>query len=139
MRLIVTHEQPDFDALASLALAKLLFPGSTATIQGALSRQLSAFLRLYRDELDLTPADQLDQAAVTELIVVDTNDPARIKPFDALLDRVPVTVYDHHPQTPGSIAAARGISERIGATATLLANSWQPPSPSHHPWQPSLY
>lgn len=120
MRLIVTHEQPDFDALASLALAKLLFPGSTATIQGALSRQLSAFLRLYRDELDLTPADQLDQAAVTELIVVDTNDPARIKPFDALLDRVPVTVYDHHPQTPGSIAAARGISERIGATATLL-------------------
>ena len=38
MRLIVTHEQPDFDALASLALAKLLYPGSTATIQGALSR-----------------------------------------------------------------------------------------------------
>ena len=120
MRLIVTHEQPDFDALAGLALAKLLYPGSTATIQGALSRQIGAFLRLYRDELDLTPADQVDQGAVEELIVVDTNDPKRIRPFDALLGRVPVTLYDHHPQGPGSIAAARGISERIGATASLL-------------------
>lgn len=120
MRLIVTHEQPDFDALASLALAKLLYPGSTATIQGTLSRQLSAFLRLYRDELALTPHDQVDVDAVTELVVVDTNDANRIKPFDALLSRVPVTVYDHHPQTPTSIAAARGISERIGSTATLL-------------------
>ncbi len=120
MRLIVTHEQPDFDALASLALARLLFPGSAATIQGALSRQLNAFLRLYRDELDLTPFDRIDLQAVSELVVVDTNDPNRIRPFDSLLGHVPVTLYDHHPQTSGSIAAARGISERLGSTATLL-------------------
>ncbi len=120
MRLIVTHEQPDFDALASLALARLIYPGSVATIQGALSRQLSAFLRLYKDELDLTPSDQVDVAAVTELVVVDTNDSGRIKPFDVLLGRVPVTLYDHHPQVAGNIAAARGISEPLGSTATLL-------------------
>ncbi len=120
MRLIVTHEQPDFDALASLALAKLLFPGSIATIQGALSKQISAFLRLYRDELDLVAADKVDHGAVSELVVVDTNDPKRIRPFDSLLGRVPVTLYDHHPQVAGSIAAARGISEAIGATASLL-------------------
>ncbi len=120
MRLIVTHEQPDFDALASLALARLLYPGSVATIQGALSRQLSAFLRLYKDELDLTPHDQIDVEAVTELVVVDTNDSGRIKPFDALVGRVPVTLYDHHPQAAGNIAAARGISEPLGSTATLL-------------------
>lgn len=120
MRLIVTHEQPDFDALASLALARLLYPGSAATIQGALSRQLSAFLRLYKDELDLTPSDRVDVEAVTELVVVDTNDSGRIKPFDALVGRVPVTLYDHHPQAAGNIAAARGISEPLGSTATLL-------------------
>lgn len=120
MRLIVTHEQPDFDALASLALAKLLFPGSTATIQGALSKQISAFLRLYRDELDLVAVDRVDPKAVNELVVVDTNDARRIRPFDELLGRVPVTLYDHHPQSEGSIAAARGVVERVGATATLL-------------------
>jgi tRNA nucleotidyltransferase (CCA-adding enzyme) len=120
LRLIVTHEQPDFDALASLALARLLFPGSTATIQGGLSRQLNAFLRLYRDELDLTPVERIDLQDVDELVVVDTNDPSRIRPFDSLLGHVPVTLYDHHPQMAGSIAAARGISERLGSTATLL-------------------
>lgn len=120
MRLIVTHEQPDFDALASLALAKLLFPGAVATTQGSLSKQIRAFLRLYRDELDLVPLDRIDLEAVKELIVVDTADPARIKPFDQLLGRVPVTLYDHHPTPRNPIVAARGITEQLGATATLL-------------------
>lgn len=120
MRLIVTHEQPDFDALASLALAKLLFPGSVATTQGALSRQIRAFLRLYRDELDLVTHDSIDMDAVTELVVVDTADPNRIKPFDQLLGKVPVTLYDHHPTPVNAIVAARGLVEKLGATATLL-------------------
>ena len=51
MRLIVTHEQPDFDALASLALAKLLFPGARATVQGGISPNQQGFLKLYRDVL----------------------------------------------------------------------------------------
>ncbi len=120
MRLIVTHEQPDFDALASLALAKLLFPGSVATTQGSLSRQLRAFIHLYRDELDLEAHDQIDMSKVTELVVVDTADPNRIRPFDQLLGKVPVTLYDHHPTPANPIQAARGIVERLGATATLL-------------------
>ncbi|MFA7460829.1 MAG: CBS domain-containing protein, partial [Trueperaceae bacterium] len=121
MRLIVTHEQPDFDALASLALAKLLFPGSIATTQGTLSRQIQAFLRLYRDELDLLPHDAIDLNAVSELVVVDTADPTRIKPFDQLLGKVTVTVYDHHPTPANAIVAARGIVQQVGATTTLLA------------------
>lgn len=120
MRLIVTHEQPDFDALASVALAKLLFPGAAATVQGAISPPMQTFLRLYRDQLDLIEPDQVDLAAVTELVVVDTADASRIRPFDALLGRVPVTLYDHHPRPRHPIAASRGITERLGATATLL-------------------
>ncbi len=120
MRLIVTHEQPDFDALASLALAKLLFPGSVATVHGAISPPMQTFLRLYRDQLDLVEPEHVDLDAVRELVVVDTADPNRIKPFDALLGRVPVTLYDHHPRPAQPIAASRGITERLGATATLL-------------------
>lgn len=120
MRLIVAHEQPDFDALASLALAKLLFPGAVATVQGGINKRLAAFLSLYRDEVDLTPLDQIDLDAVSELIVVDTSDPSRIRPFDQLLGKVQVTLYDHHPPQPGGITAARGLSEQLGATATLL-------------------
>ncbi len=120
MRLIVTHEQPDFDALASLALARLLFPNATATVQGALSPGLTAFLRLYRDQLELADPQAIDLDAVTELIVVDTADAARIRPFDRLVGRVPTTLYDHHPPPAVPIAAARGLREQVGATATLL-------------------
>src|SRR5690606_20612149 len=79
VRLIVTHEQPDFDALASVALALELYPGSRATVQGALQPALQAFLRLYRDQLDLLEADRIDLDAVGELVVVDTADRTRIR------------------------------------------------------------
>jgi len=120
MRLIVTHEQPDFDALASLALAQVLFPGSRATVHGAIGRSIERFLSLYRDVLDLLDESDVDLDAVTELVVVDTADPARIRPFDQLVGRVPVTLYDHHPLPERPIPAGRGIVERVGATATLL-------------------
>lgn len=120
MRLIVSHEQPDFDALASLALAKVLFPGSQATVQGGIGPNQQAFLKLYRDVLDLLESEEIDLASVTELIVVDTADRSRIKPFDELIGRVPVTLYDHHPLPDDPIPAGRGITERVGATATLL-------------------
>lgn len=120
MRLIVTHEQPDFDALASLALAKLLFPGAEATVQGGIGPSQQGFLKLYRDVLDLLDADDIDLDQVSELIVVDTADRTRIRPFDALIGRVPVTLYDHHPLPDDAIPAGRGITERVGATATLL-------------------
>ncbi len=120
MRLIVTHEQPDFDALASLALAQVLFPGSRATVQGAIGKAMASFLSLYRDVLELLDDSEVDVDAVTELVVVDTADPTRIKPYDVLVGHVPVTLYDHHPLPESPIPAARGIVERVGATATLL-------------------
>jgi tRNA nucleotidyltransferase (CCA-adding enzyme) len=120
VKLVVTHEQPDFDALASVALAKLAHPGSAATLTGTLSSGLRKLTVLYRDELNLLEASQIDLNQVTELIIVDTNDPRRIRPFDQLLGKVPVTVYDHHPLTTGSIEATHGIQEQVGAAATLL-------------------
>ena len=120
MKLIVTHEQPDFDALASLALAKFIHPGFEATVIGALPDNVRALLHLYRDQLELIDLNDILLEEVTELVVVDTSEPSRIRPFDRLLGKVPVTVYDHHPPPTRPIAAARGIQEPVGATVTLL-------------------
>lgn len=120
LRLVVTHEQPDFDALASLALARLAHPGSVAVVTGNLTEPVRNFVHLYRDRLDLQDVNRVDPERVGELIVVDTNDPTRIAPFDQLLGRVPVTLYDHHPRMEGGIRAARGVQEQVGATVTLL-------------------
>lgn len=120
MKLIVTHEQPDFDAVASLALARLAHPGAVATVSGALGDNVKALLHLYRDHLELVEATDIDPDDVHELIVVDTADARRIRPFDALVGRVPVTVYDHHPPGRQPIPAAHGVQEQVGATVTLL-------------------
>jgi len=120
VKLAVTHEQPDFDALASLALARIAHPGAAAVVTGSLSPRLRDALRLYRDELNLLDISDIDLDTVSELIVVDTNDPQLIRPFDSLIGRVPVTLYDHHPAVPDGIQSSHGLQERVGATATIL-------------------
>jgi tRNA nucleotidyltransferase (CCA-adding enzyme) len=120
VKLIVTHEQPDFDALAGLALAALAHPGAVAVIGGDMPDNVRAFIHLYRDQLPVRSGDEIDPSEVTELIVVDTNDAQRLGRFGALADTVPVTLYDHHPRDESEITAAHGIQELVGATATLL-------------------
>jgi tRNA nucleotidyltransferase (CCA-adding enzyme) len=120
VKLLVTHNSPDFDALSSLALAKLLHPGSVAVVQGSIPEAVLRVLELYRDTLELGSLETLDLTKVTELVIVDTSDPKRIAPFDTLLSTIPITVYDHHPRDDDAIPAAKGIHREVGATATLL-------------------
>ena len=135
MKLVVSHADPDFDALASLALARLAHPGAVAVLLGRLDERVGAFVHLYRDRLELkhvkntgddansstkNGVDDINFDDVDELIVVDTSSPTRIAPFDALLGRVHVTLYDHHPRGERAVAAAGGIHKAVGATATLL-------------------
>ena len=123
MKAIVAHEQPDFDALASMALAKLLVPDAVPVVQSGLPPSLERFVNLYRDAIDLRDVDDVDLDDVEELIVVDTAEPDRIRPFDALVGRVPITIFDHHPSRSGDIRADRGVTERVGAAATLLTRA----------------
>lgn len=120
MKLLVTHSSPDFDALSSLALARLVHPGGVAVLQGTIPEPMTRVLALYGDSLELTGFETIDLTSVSELIVVDTSDPERIAPFDKLLGNIPVTLYDHHPRGGDAIPAARGLHREVGATATIL-------------------
>ena len=120
MKLIVSHGNPDFDALASLALARLAHPGAVAVVLGGLDERVADFVNLYRDRLELLNTDDVNVDEVAELFVVDTSSPKNIAPFDALLGRVPVTLYDHHPRGENAISAAGGVHKAVGATASLL-------------------
>jgi len=120
VKVVVSHNKPDFDALASLALARLLHPGSVAVLLGSLDSQVAAFVHLYRDPLKLIEAAEIALERVSELIVVDTADSKRIAPFDQLLGQVPVTLYDHHPLPANPIPAGKGLHQPVGATATIL-------------------
>lgn len=120
MRLVVAHENLDFDALGSLLLAKRLFPGSVGVLVGGLEGRLKEVVALHEDHLGLLPVSSLDLSQVCEVIVVDTARADRIGPVGELVGKVPFQVYDHHPRTPQDLPAAGGVVEAVGSTVSLL-------------------
>lgn len=125
MHLVVTHEQPDFDALGSVALATVLYPGAVGALEGHLGSAVAEVLRLFRDLVPLVDPDRVDLDDVTALVVVDTADRTRLGRFAELVDRVPVTVFDHHPEPTEPVPSGLGLREQMGATVTLLARRLQ--------------
>ncbi|WP_243090924.1 CBS domain-containing protein [Thermus neutrinimicus] len=120
MRVVVAHENLDFDALGSMVLAGRLFPGSILALIGGLEGPLKEIAPLLEDRLDLVPAADVPVAKVTEVILVDNARPERIGPFKGLVGRVPFLVYDHHPRAPGDVPAVGGRVAPVGATVSLL-------------------
>lgn len=122
MVLLVTHEQPDFDAIASLALARRLHPKGRIALPGGLRPEVAACVNLYRDRLDPLDVQQVARSRIEELVVVDTADRTRLGTLAERTANVRLWVYDHHPDpAPGdALPAGRGLVDDVGATVTLL-------------------
>jgi tRNA nucleotidyltransferase (CCA-adding enzyme) len=123
MVIITTHTNADFDSLASMAAAGLLYKGAKLVFPGA----CEALLRRYMDEHaaslpEVLSVHGLDLAEVEKLVCVDVADRARLGPLSALLDRVPpvrVDVFDHHPAQV-SIRGERHVVKDAGACSSLM-------------------
>ncbi|MFN2215315.1 MAG: CBS domain-containing protein [Anaerolineales bacterium] len=94
MQLILTHEQADFDALASLLGAYLLNESSIPVMPRKLNRNVRSFLTLYGFNLPFMEPQDLPAEKVESVILVDTQSMVTIKGMDKDTD---VTVIDHHP------------------------------------------
>ncbi len=51
MDIILSHKQPDFDALDSMVAAQKLYPDSVLTYDGKFNSYVQDFLALYKDRL----------------------------------------------------------------------------------------
>ncbi len=110
-----------------MALARRVHPGARICIPDTLSREVRACVTLYRDRLDPVAVQDAALETLEELIVVDTADRTRLGLLARRALHVPVVVYDHHPPpaSEDALPLGRGISERVGATVTLLARELQ--------------
>lgn len=119
MDLIITHENCDFDALASTVAAAKLYSGSSIMLPQSLQPNVRSFTNLYRDLLPLNDPKEIVKE-IDSVVVVDTNQKVRLGKWGFLLDRAKsVTLYDHHPGQV-DIAAELVINEAVGATTTIL-------------------
>ena len=123
MILVTTHTNADFDSLACMAAARLLYPGAVCAFSGAAESLVRRFVKENETALPahLSPKN-IDLSEVERLVCVDVSSGERIGAFAALLDcdpPVPLDVYDHHPGAC-DLPAEREVLEEAGACISVM-------------------
>lgn len=93
MQVILTHEQADFDAVASQLGAYLLQDIVFPILPNALNRNVQDFLRLYGADLPYISIKDLPKESITAVTLVDTQSLITIKGFKK---NTRIFVIDHH-------------------------------------------
>ena len=122
MQIITTHRNTDFDALASVVAAMSLFPDAEVVLPRSINPNVKAFLSIHKDLYGFKLKRNVNLDAVTELIVVDTNQwsriPRRLQPLKHRTD-LKTYIWDHHELT-GDIKAHFSCQEPLGANISLI-------------------
>jgi tRNA nucleotidyltransferase (CCA-adding enzyme) len=122
MKLILTHEQADFDALASSYGAHLLDESALPVMPRRLNRNVRAFVTLYGAEFPFVDQRDLPQETVEAVTLVDTQSLVTIK---GMGKKTAIRVLDHHPLRSGLPENWQVSILETGATTTLLVESMQ--------------
>ncbi|WP_240374844.1 CBS domain-containing protein [Bacillus piscicola] len=97
MKIILTHDHMDFDALASLVAASKLYPAAKMLLPKLQSEQVKKYLAIYRDSFAFSSFKQVDWEETDHLILTDVASVKRTEGASKWKDSMEVTVYDHHP------------------------------------------
>lgn len=117
MKVILTHENADFDALAAQLAASMLYSGAIPLLSRRLNSDVMAFLQLYREQLPFRSVEQLARRHVTDAIIVDAQSVPSVRGMDATTS---YTIVDHHPLRGERRNGVGYLVEEVGATTTLL-------------------
>ncbi|MDD5467406.1 MAG: CBS domain-containing protein [Anaerolineales bacterium] len=94
MRIILTHEQADFDAVASLLGAYLLNDAAIPLLPRKMNRNVKAFITLYGVDMPFVDPRDIAAEPIESIILVDTQSLISLK---GAHPSTPVHVIDHHP------------------------------------------
>lgn len=122
MELILTHENADFDAIASQLAAYKLNPDARPVLPHRVNRNVRHFLTLYWDELPYVRFDDLPREHIASITLVDTHS---FQTLRGIGEHTHVRVVDHHTPPEEIIAGWQCVFEDVGATTTLLCEQLQ--------------
>ena len=117
MHIVLTHEQADFDALASLLGAYLLDETCIPVLPRRINRNVQAFLTLYGMDLPFVDPRDLPNENVEAVTLVDTQSMVSIK---GVSQTTQVSLIDHHPLRENLPTHWSILREETGATSTLV-------------------
>lgn len=121
MLLILTHENADFDAIASQLGAHKLFPDGIPLLPRRVNRNVMQFLTLYWDALPYMRPQDWQKRRIESVVLVDTQSLSSVRG----MARAPkVLVIDHHLRRDDQPGWTYEV-EPVGATTTLLVERLQ--------------
>ncbi len=124
VQIISAHKNTDFDALASLVAASMLYPVARPVLPTSVNQNVRSFLSIHKDLFQFQSAREVDLSSIYRLIVVDANRWMRLEGMDGLMQRtdIEVHIWDHHPDI-GDINPTWSCQEPVGAATTLLVDA----------------
>lgn len=118
VRLILTHDNADFDAVASMLAAHKLDPEAKPVLPKRVNRNVDRFLTLYASALPFIQRDDLKRGGVVKHVtVVDTQSFATAR---GMRPDTPLHFIDHHPLHRELADNQRFTGDTVGAATTLL-------------------
>ncbi len=117
MRVILTHEQADFDAVASMLGAYLLDDSAAPVLPRKRNRNVNAFITLYGATLPFIEINELGDVPIDLITLVDTQSLVSLKGVEPNTE---VHVIDHHPRRDNLPPHWIINSGETGATTTIL-------------------
>lgn len=125
MRVIVTHESADFDALASTVAAQKLYPDARIVLGRRVAPAVRDFLALHKDSFQLEYWSDIDFSKVTDAVIVDVRQARRLTAYAPLAARirageVNAHIWDHHAASDDDLPCQWELVAPVGSTATLL-------------------
>ncbi|MFH2043901.1 MAG: CBS domain-containing protein [Pseudomonadota bacterium] len=140
MEIITTHKNTDFDALASMIAATILYPNAVCVLPKMINPNVKAFLSIHKDIFDMHSPAEIDFDKVKKLIVVDTSNWNRLDRIDSLSTRkdLEIILWDHH-RGDGDIKAAWKCRKEVGSNITLMVRRLKKEKKKISPMQATLF
>lgn len=135
MEVILTHEQADFDALASLLAFHLLDEKSIPVLPNRLNRNVRNFLNLYGANFPFTEVRDLAARKIRHITLVDTQSLVTLK---GITPKTTVSVIDHHETRQDLPEDWKIQTEKVGATTTMLVEQLLESKQSFSPLEATL-
>ena len=127
MLIATTHKNTDFDGLASVIAATLLYPDCVGVVPKMVNKNVDQFLSTHKTAFNLILPNEVQHEKVTKLVVVDTDQWHRLDRMDKLRSRnnLEIDLWDHHMTSSGDIEATWSRREHTGSTITLFSREME--------------
>jgi tRNA nucleotidyltransferase (CCA-adding enzyme) len=117
VELILTHQNADFDAVASMLGAHKLNPQAIPVLPSRLHAGVREFLALYRNGLPFVDWDDFKPQTIERIIITDTASRLEIKGVPVA---IPTIIIEHHPLERELKAHESWAGDLVGAATSLL-------------------